>query len=144
MYLSGGGRVPDDKREVFAAAVDAWNGGDGDGYLALYDSSIVHHGVGPAPLDHQANRSFYEALWTAFPGSQLAIHDTVAEGDRLAIRFDLTGEHKGEFMGVPATERGIVLTGQTIMRFRDGRVVERWTTADLFGLLAQLGALPAL
>ncbi len=59
------------------------------------------------------------------------------------IRFDLTGEHKGEFMGVPPTERAIVLSGQTIMRFQDGRVVERWTTGDLFGLLTQLGALPA-
>jgi hypothetical protein len=29
------------------------------------------------------------------------------------------------------------------MRFRDGRVAERWTTGDLLGLLIQLGAIPA-
>jgi hypothetical protein len=29
------------------------------------------------------------------------------------------------------------------MRFRDGHVVERWTTADFLGLMVQLGAIPA-
>jgi cell division GTPase FtsZ len=28
-----------------------------------------------------------------------------------------------------------------VMRFRDGRIVERWTTADMLGLLIQLGAM---
>ncbi|MDQ4134149.1 MAG: ester cyclase [Actinomycetota bacterium] len=135
--------MTDEKREAFSVAVDAWNAGDGDGYLELYDLSIRHHGLAPEPLDHQANRRFYEALWAGFPGAQLTIHDMIAEGDRLAIRFDLIGEHKGEFMSLPATGRGVVLSGQTIMRFLDGRVVERWTTADLFGLLTQLGVLPA-
>jgi hypothetical protein len=27
--------------------------------------------------------------------------------------------------------------------FRDGRVVERWSQADMLGLLVQLGAVPA-
>jgi hypothetical protein len=34
-----------------------------------------------------------------------------------------------------------VLNGQTVT-FRDGRVVERWTTGDMLGLLTQLGASP--
>jgi predicted ester cyclase len=76
-------------------------------------------------------------------GAQLTIDDTVAEGDRLALRFHVAGEHKGDFMGVPATGRRFVLNGQTIMSFRDGRVIERWTTGDLLGLLTQLGAIPA-
>jgi hypothetical protein len=46
-------------------------------------------------------------------------------------------------MGVPPSGRAFVLNGQTAMRFRDARVVERWTTADLLGLLVQLGAVPA-
>jgi steroid delta-isomerase-like uncharacterized protein len=131
-------------KKALAAAVDAWNANDSERYLELYDPSIVHHGLGPEPFDHSANRGFYEVLWAAFPKAELAVDDTIAEGDRLAVRFHLTGEHKGEFMGVPATGRPFVLNGQTIMSFRDGRVVERWTTSDLFGLLTQLGAIPAV
>ena len=124
--------------------MDAWNAGDGARYLELYDPSIVHHGLAPEPFDQGANRDFYQAMWKAFPGSQLTIDDVLAEDDRLAARFHVAGEHKGEFMGVPATGRTFLLNGQTIMRFRAGRVVERWTTGDLLGLLTQLGAIPAM
>jgi predicted ester cyclase len=130
-------------KEALATAVAAWNAGDGDGYLALYDPSIQHHGLGPEPLDAAANRASYEAMWAAFPGAQLTIADTVAEGDKLALRFNVSGQHEGEFMGVAPTGRSFVLNGQTVMLFRDGQVVQRWTTADLLGLLSQLGAIPA-
>lgn len=130
-------------RAALDAAVAAWNKGDGDTYLKVYDPSARHHGLGPEPLEQAANRAFYETIWAAFPGSQLTIDGTIAEGDELAARFRLSGEHKGEFMGVPPTGRAVVLVGQTVIRFRDGRVVERWTTSDMLGLLIQLGAVPA-
>lgn len=129
-------------RDALATAVDAWNVGNGERYLELYDTSIVHHGPAPEPLEQEANRAFYEELWAAFPGAQLVIDDTIVDGDRLAARFRLSGEHKGEFRGIPATGRPFVLSGQTILRFQDGRVVERWTTSDLLGLLTQLGVFP--
>lgn len=135
--------MSDESRAVVAAAVDAWNAGDLERYLELYDPSIVHHGLAPEPFDHQANRAFYEMLVAAFPGARLVLDDIVAEGDSLALRFHLAGEHKGPFLGIPATGRQFLLNAQTIMRFEGGRVVERWTTGDLLGLLTQLGAIPA-
>jgi steroid delta-isomerase-like uncharacterized protein len=132
----------DQNKHVLSRAVVAWNAGDGDGYLAMYDPSIVHYGLGPEPFDAAANRAFYEGMWNAFPGAELTIDDTVAEGDKLAVRFHLAGKHEGEFQGIPATGRSFVLNGHTILRFKDGRVVERWTTGDLLGLLTQLGAIP--
>jgi predicted ester cyclase len=133
----------EENRAALAAAVAAWNAGDGDRYLELYDPSIRHEGLGPEPFDAAANRAFYEGMWAAFPGAQLAIDDTIAEGDKLAIRFHLSGEHQGEFMGIAPTGRSFVLNGQTVMRFRNRRVVERWTMGDMLGLLTQLGAIPA-
>ena len=82
-------------------------------------------------------------MWAAFPGAQLTIEDTVAEGDKLALRFNISGQHEREFMGIAPTGRSFVLNGQTVMLFRDGQVVQRWTTGDLLGLLTQLGAIPA-
>jgi predicted ester cyclase len=130
-------------RAAFDAAVAAWNKGDGETYLEVYDPSIQHHGLGPGPFDQAANRAFYESIWAAFPGSQLTVDDVITEGDQLAVRFHLNAEHHGEFMGVPPTGRAVVLHGQTVLRFGDGRVVERWTTADMLGLMIQLGAIPA-
>jgi predicted ester cyclase len=129
-------------RAGLTAAIEAWNKEDGEGYLAIYDPSIRHHGLAPEPFDEAGNRAFYEAMWAAFPGAQISVLDTVAEGDKLAARFTLSGEHHGEFMGIAPTGRPFVLQGQTVMRFADGRVVERWTTSDQLGLLIQLGAVP--
>ena len=36
-----GALVSDEEREVFFTAVDAWNAGDGERYLELYDPSIA-------------------------------------------------------------------------------------------------------
>lgn len=130
-------------RAALDAAAAAWNRDDREAYLTIYDPSVRHHGLGPEPLDAAGNRAFYEGMWAGFPGIRLAFDDVLAEGDKLAVRFHLDGEHRGEFMGIPPTGRSVVLTGQTVLRFRDARIVERWTTADLLGLLVQLGVVPA-
>jgi predicted ester cyclase len=35
-----------------------------------------------------------------------------------------------------------VLPGITIMHLRNGKVIERWSSADMLGVLVQIGALP--
>jgi len=44
---------------------------------------------------------------------------------------------------VPATGASIALPGITILHFRGDRCVERFSQADLLGLLVQVGAVPA-
>jgi predicted ester cyclase len=50
---------------------------------------------------------------------------------------------KGAIMGVPASGTPIALAGITILHFRDARCVERFSQADMLGLLIQIGAVPA-
>jgi predicted ester cyclase len=124
-------------------AVDRWNAGDLDGYLTLYDEGILLHGYSPEPLDKPAVRAFYEGIFAAFPGCRLTVHETIIDGERLSCRFTLTGRHGGEFLGVPATGTDIMLPGITVLHFRDGRCVQRWSSADMLGVLVQIGAVPA-
>jgi predicted ester cyclase len=42
-------------------------------------------------------------------------------------------------MGVKADGKDIKLTGITILRMVDRKIVERWTQLDMFGLQTQLG-----
>jgi predicted ester cyclase len=47
-------------------------------------------------------------------------------------------------MGIPPpTGTSFSMSGQMVLHFRDGRVIERWSTADMLSLLVQLGAVPA-
>jgi len=61
--------------------------------------------------------------------------DQVAEGDRVASRFVLSGSNRG---------RRVRLWGITISRLRDGRIVEDWSAFDSLELLRQLGVRRAL
>ena len=125
-----------------------WNAGDLPGYLRLYAEDLRFHGVGPVPMDKPSVTGFYRQLWSAMgapglPNPQLRFHEHLVDGDLYCCRFVVSGEHRGDFMGVPATGRPYVLEGITIMRFRGDQVVERWTTSDFLGLMVQLGAVPA-
>ena len=61
--------------------------------------------------------------------------DQVAEGDRVASRWIITGSNRG---------RPIRLTGITISRLRDKRIAEDWSSFDAIELLRQLGIVRTL
>ena len=88
-------------------AIERWNAGDLDGYLSLYDPSVRLHGYTPNALDRTEVAHFYAAIFEAFPGCSLSVHETLSDGDRLVCRFTLDGRHDGPFLGVPATGRDI-------------------------------------
>jgi predicted ester cyclase len=125
------------------AAYEAWNQGNLDRYLELYDDESRLHGYTPEPMDKPEVKGFYEMIFRAFNSPKLAFHETVWDGDTCAIRFTMTGRHFAEFMGVPATGTEIVLPGIGILHFRGDRVIERFSEADMLGLLGQIGATPA-
>ena len=84
-------------------------------------------------------RGFLEALREGLPDLRVTIEDTVAEGDRIAVRMTYRGTHAGELFGSPPTGRTIEWDGLTIRRLgSDGRTVERWIRNDAQGLMAQL------
>lgn len=121
-------------------AIENWNKGDLNTYLLLYDPGCNFHGVG---VGVEPIKKFYEGFWTALPGSQLELGIIVAEGDKVACNYILTGAHQGNLMGIPPTGKQVKITGSTIIRFADSKCVERWSQADFLGLLQQLGVAPA-
>jgi predicted ester cyclase len=129
--------------EALSAALESWNAGDLDGYLRLYDEGIRLHGYSQEPMGKAQVRGFYEGIFGAFDTPKLSFDEVLWDGDVCAIRFAMTGRHVQEFMGVPATGTAITLPGITILHFRGDRVVERFSQADMLGLLVQVGAVPA-
>jgi steroid delta-isomerase-like uncharacterized protein len=134
--------MSDQNLAIVMRARDRWNAGDLDGYLGMYDDAIVIHGYAGLEPGLANVRAFYEAFLAAFPNCQLDFQDIFAADDKAAIRFTLNGVHGGPFRGTPATGKRMSMPGITILRFANGKCVERWSQADSLGLLAQLGALP--
>ena len=80
---------------------------------------------------------------SAFPDIDFSIKEQVCEGDKVVSRFEWTGTHKAEFMGVPATGRQVRVWGVVIDRLEAGRIKDTRILMDALGLMMQLGALPA-
>ena len=77
----------------------------------------------------------------AFPDLIFSVQEQVAEGDKVASRFEWTGTHKGTFLGVPATGRFVRVWGIVIDRLEKGRIKDTRIIMDILGLMIQLGAL---
>jgi steroid delta-isomerase-like uncharacterized protein len=83
------------------------------------------------------------SMRTGFPDIIFSIKEQITEGDKVASRFEWTGTHKGEFLGVPATGRHVRVWGIVIDRLEDARIRDTRIIMDTLGLMAQLGALPS-
>ncbi len=77
-----------------------------------------------------------------FPDIIFSIQEQITEGDKVASRFEWSGTHKGEFPGVPATDRSVKVWGVVIDHLENGRIRDTRIIMDTLGLMAQLGALP--
>ena len=73
------------------------------------------------------------------PDFVLTDDDEIAEGDRVVIRWTLTGTAQTETGGVP-----VIYTGIDIFRIADGKLAELWQNTDDLGLEQQLSAGAAL
>jgi steroid delta-isomerase-like uncharacterized protein len=131
-------------KAVLRRAAEAFNNPeDRSGWLDFHDASVAAHGLGSEPFDLEGLKHFYSVLWTAFPDLHISVDDLIGEGDQVAWRLTVRGTHDAEFRGVPATGTEVAFGAQYIFRFRDGKIVERWTNFDRLGVMVQLGAIPA-
>ncbi|MFX0205456.1 MAG: ester cyclase [Candidatus Hodarchaeota archaeon] len=74
-----------------------------------------------------------------FPDFYLSIEDQIVVEDKVVTRVYLQGTHKGEFEGIPPTNKEVKVLGITIDCIVDGKVKEMWHEADIWGLLKELG-----
>ena len=82
-------------------------------------------------------------MWrAAFGDWHMTIEQLVAEGDFVANRFTTRGTHTAPLMGIPPTNRQMIVRGQELHRIQDGKVAETWVCDDVPSILVQLGVLP--
>ena len=104
---------------------------------------VGHDPSNPEPLRGPAGvKEFVTTYRTAFRDARVTVDEQFAEGDLVATRWTGHGIHEGELMGIQPTGKEATVSGITISRFRDGKVVEEWTNWDTLGMLVQLGAVP--
>jgi steroid delta-isomerase-like uncharacterized protein len=77
----------------------------------------------------------------AFPDFHVAIEDIIAEGDKVCVRLEETGTHKGEYRGLAPTGNKLSYTVVAIWRIVEGKIAEGWIIYDQLDFLEQLNAI---
>ena len=83
------------------------------------------------------------AFRTAFPDIHWVIEEMVGEGDKVFSRFTWNGTHRGEFFGIPATGKQVMVKGMVVDSVLNGRMIESRILMDQLNLMTQLGVIPA-
>ena len=125
---------------------EAFNRGNLDVVDELVAPEFVNHDAAlPEPVvGIEASKASIRGYRDALPDMRMTVELQVAEGEEVVTQWTARGTHQGDLMGLAATGKQATVTGITIDRIVDGRIVESWTNWDTLGLLQQLGAVPAL
>lgn len=124
---------------------DLINAGDIDGFgRQLADDFVERNEVPGIPPTKAGVVQYFQMLLAAFPDFRMEVEDVIASSDKAVARVRVTGTHKGEFMGIPATDRSAAVNLIDITRFGDdGLAHEHWGVVDQLALLQQLGVILA-
>jgi steroid delta-isomerase-like uncharacterized protein len=106
---------------------------------ALQASNIFGSSIGPEAYKRNALLFF-----AGYPDLHWTIEDTIAEKDKVVACWTISGTHKGDYLGVPATNKKISVEGITIHHITNGKIMDSYVSWDIWGMMQQLGVVPAL
>jgi steroid delta-isomerase-like uncharacterized protein len=133
-------------KQVAHQFYDAFNRHDPEGMSQLVSSnaSYTFHFAGMPATDWNGRKQFVTNVVKAFPDIHHHILDVVAEEDKVALRFNITGTHKGQFQDIPATGKKISVGCMNFLTIIDGKIIEEWSNSDMMRLMQQIGAIAVL
>jgi steroid delta-isomerase-like uncharacterized protein len=123
---------------------DLINAGDIDGFgQQLADDFVERDEIPGLPPTKEGVVHYFRLLLSAFPDMRMDVQDVIASGDKAVARLRVSGTHKGEFMGIPATGKPLSVELIDITRFGDdGLAREHWGVVDQLAMMQQLGVIP--
>jgi steroid delta-isomerase-like uncharacterized protein len=123
---------------------EAWADGDGTGLDDLLAPDFVDHDAPPGYGDDRAeHRRLVGDMAAGAQDRRVRVLAMVADASSVAVRLETTWTQRGDFFGVPADGRRLVLRSMDLYRIRDGLICESWHCEDVAGVLRQLGGRPA-
>jgi predicted SnoaL-like aldol condensation-catalyzing enzyme len=106
-----------------------------------YAPNIIQHNP-MAGQGRQGSKQFFIPFFSAFQDVHATIEHILAENSVVLVFLNWTGTHKGQFQGIPATNKPINMTTADLFRIDDtnSTIVEHWNVVDSLNLLKQIGA----
>jgi steroid delta-isomerase-like uncharacterized protein len=118
-----------------------WNKGRSDLAEEFFAPDFIQYG--PQHTMHrgiEGLKQLLSAVIAAFPDRHYVIENLVCQREQAAIRWSLRGTHRGEWLGVEASNKPVMAFGTTVLRTLNGKFVEGWAYWDVLDALHQMGA----
>jgi steroid delta-isomerase-like uncharacterized protein len=106
---------------------------------ALQAPNISGSSIGP-----EAYKRNVLLFLASYPDLHWTIEDTIAEKDKVVACWTISGTHKGDYMGIPATDKKVSVDGMTIHHIAGGKIMDSYSNWDALGMMQQLGVVPPL
>ncbi len=128
-------------RSYFRAVADR----DAEAMAAHWEPGGIDelHGLASLRAPEQV-RDWFANTFTALPDFRMEVVDLVATGEKVAVRWHLTGTFDGDarFEGMVANGARVDITGCDMLTVRDGRIQHNDAYMNGAQMARQLGALP--
>jgi steroid delta-isomerase-like uncharacterized protein len=130
-------RIEDGNKSIAQQFFELLNRNELDKLDSVLARNIVWHGTGGIGSLNgiESYRKAASSMLEAFPDTKTVLDMIIAEGDKVAMRYTVSATHKSEFIGFPATDEKLVISGNSILRIDAGKIAEVWHGADLMGLM---------
>lgn len=82
---------------------------------------------------------FMQDMRSSFSDFEMVLEKTITDGEFVALRFTSNVVNTGSFMGSPANQKQLAVTGIFMRKVQEGKVMQEWQTTDLLGTMTQIG-----
>jgi steroid delta-isomerase-like uncharacterized protein len=89
--------------------------------------------VGP-----EAFKAVHRTFCGAFPDVRVDVEEIVTEGDRVAVRWQVSMTHLGHHLGFPPSGKKETMAGATFVIVKGSQIAEGWNYMDLQALMKKL------
>ncbi len=112
--------------------------GDWEKLDGLLDKNFTYTGDG-YHFTKNEYIGFMQNMRGAFSNFEMILEKTITENDCTSIRFSSKVINTGSFMGSPANQKNLVVTGIFQRKIQNGKVMQEWQATDLLGTMNQIG-----
>lgn len=105
------------------------------------DDYIEHEPIPGFDLNKKGLKNYFEMMFTAFPDFTAKIDLMIEEQNKVVVYLSYMGTHKGEYMGMPASDKKIDFKAVDIIKIKNNQMVEHWGVLDIMTMMEQLDML---
>ncbi|MCB7482127.1 ester cyclase [Christiangramia sediminis] len=84
-------------------------------------------------------KNYYQNFLTGFSDINFDIINIFGQDDNIVKHWRFKGTHSGDFFGIPATGKNLDLEGVTLVKMKNGKILEEHDFMDNMEFMGQLG-----